>query len=57
MSKKINSSEGSLGLLINNKSLYDNLDKSTKELSELITDIKKNPKKYFEVSVFGGSSN
>ena len=57
MSKKINSSEGSLGLLIHNKNLYNNLDKSAKELSELIADIKKNPKRYFEVSVFGGSSN
>lgn len=57
ISKQINNSEGSLGLLVNDKRLYENLEKSSKELADLIEDIKKNPKKYFEVSVFGGKSN
>ena len=52
---KINRGEGSLGMLVNNDSLYNNLEKSSKELNELIEDIKLNPKRYLNFSVFGGS--
>ena len=43
---QINSKEGSAGLLFNDDKLYTNLEKTTKELSELIKDIKDNPKRY-----------
>ena len=43
-SRKINDSKGSLGKLINDPNLYLNLEKSSKELDALITDIKENPK-------------
>ena len=54
-SKKINDAEGSLGMLINDKDLYLNLDKSSKELEELIRDIKENPKRYVSFSIIGGN--
>ena len=56
VSKKINSSEGSLGMLINDKSLYSNLHDSSKELELLIKDIKENPKRYVSFSIIGGTS-
>lgn len=51
-SGKINSENGTVNQLIQNKSLYDNLVKSTASLDSLLIDIKKNPKKYFQVKVF-----
>jgi len=51
--KKINRGEGSAGLFVNNDSLYNNLNKTTEDLDILIKDIKENPKKYINVSVFG----
>jgi phospholipid/cholesterol/gamma-HCH transport system substrate-binding protein len=51
--EKVNRGEGSIGLLINNDSLYRNLNSSSKELNELLKDIKLNPHRYVHVSVFG----
>tara|TARA_B110000444_G_scaffold251377_1_gene279146 strand:- start:177 stop:1115 length:939 start_codon:yes stop_codon:yes gene_type:complete len=56
VSKKISDSEGSLGMFINDKDLYVNLKKSSKELENLIKDIKLNPKRYVGFSVLGGKS-
>ena len=56
ISKKISDSEGSLGMFINDKDLYLNLEKSSKELEALIKDIKLNPKRYVGFSVLGGKS-
>ncbi|MFZ4613480.1 MAG: MlaD family protein [Bacteroidia bacterium] len=50
---KINEGKGSLGLLVNDKKLYDNLEASTKDLDKLMVDIKENPKRYIHFSVFG----
>ena len=54
-SRKINESKGSLGKLINDPNLYLNLEKSSKELDALITDIKENPKRYVSFSIIGGN--
>ncbi len=54
ITEKINAGEGSLGLLINDEDLYLNMEKSTKELEILLKDIRENPKRYLNVSVFGG---
>lgn len=54
--EKINRGEGSLGLLINDKKLYTDLDNASKSLDELLIDLKKNPTRYVRVSVFGGKS-
>lgn len=49
---KINSGQGSLGLLINDPRLYRNSDSLVVELRSLIADIKKNPRRYFNLRVF-----
>jgi phospholipid/cholesterol/gamma-HCH transport system substrate-binding protein len=54
---KINEGDGSMAKLINDKSLYTELDKSSRELKELIRDIKQNPNRYLHFSVIGRSSN
>ncbi|MBI2271374.1 MAG: MCE family protein [Bacteroidetes bacterium] len=50
---KINRGEGSMGLLVNNDSLYKKLDKSANELDLLMLDLRTNPKRYVHFSVFG----
>lgn len=54
---KVNSGEGSLGKLVNNDSLYFELESASTELNQLLEDIKLNPKRYVRVSVFGGKDN
>jgi phospholipid/cholesterol/gamma-HCH transport system substrate-binding protein len=49
----INSGNGSLGKLIKDPSLYQNLSKSTKNLDLLLQDLRLNPKRYLHISVFG----
>lgn len=53
MMNKINKGEGSLGLLVNDKALYNNLQKSADDLDKLMIDLKKNPHRYLHFSVFG----
>jgi phospholipid/cholesterol/gamma-HCH transport system substrate-binding protein len=43
---KINAGEGSMGALIQNKDLYDNLEASSQKLDALLLDINENPKRY-----------
>jgi phospholipid/cholesterol/gamma-HCH transport system substrate-binding protein len=53
--EKINKGEGTLGMLVNNDSLYQNLTSLSNELDLLMKDLQENPKKYVNVSVFGKS--
>lgn len=53
VSRKMNSNEGSLGLLINDRALYDNLSNTSNNANLLVVDIKQNPKRYLNISVFG----
>ncbi|MEX0997574.1 MAG: MlaD family protein [Flavobacteriaceae bacterium] len=53
LSENLNSGEGTLGKLMKDESLYTNLEYATKQLEELLQDIKLNPKRYIHVSVFG----
>jgi hypothetical protein len=41
--------------LVNDKNMYNNLEAATKELEELLRDIKLNPKRYIHFSIFGKS--
>lgn len=50
---KINRGQGSLGLLVNDEQLYRNLEASSKQLERLLEDIRHNPRRYINVSVFG----
>ncbi|MFU8812869.1 MAG: MlaD family protein [Balneolaceae bacterium] len=43
---KINSGEGTIGKLINDPAMYDNLEELSKELSELVKGINENPGRY-----------
>lgn len=52
ITKKINNGEGSLGMLVNDDSLYIELENSSRELNLLLEDIRMNPKKYVKFSVF-----
>jgi len=54
---QINNKEGSAGLLVHDDKLYHNLEKTTKELSELVKDIKDNPKRYINFSLIKRSNN
>lgn len=49
---RINSGEGSVGQLVNNKQLYNEVEKAARDLNLLLEDIKKNPSRYVKVSVF-----
>ena len=53
LSQKLNSSDGSLGKLMNDQKLYDNIEAATKELEQLLRDLKLNPKRYVHFSLFG----
>ncbi len=50
---KINSSDGTLGSLINDKKLYTNLTSTINSLNILMQDLRLNPKRYVNISVFG----
>jgi phospholipid/cholesterol/gamma-HCH transport system substrate-binding protein len=50
---KAESGDGSLGSLINDRALYDNLESTSKNLDLLLQDFRLNPKRYVNVSVFG----
>ncbi|MCE2496857.1 MAG: MCE family protein [Flavobacteriales bacterium] len=52
---RIEAGEGTLGKLSQDEQLYDNLERSTEELSELLYDLKMNPSRYVRFSVFGGN--
>lgn len=57
ISKSLKESEGTVGQLINDKSIYNNLENATEKLNILIEDIKLNPDRYINFSVFGRKNN
>ena len=50
---KLDSDKSTIGKLINEDEVYNNLNSSIESLNSLISDIKTNPKKYVHFSVFG----
>jgi phospholipid/cholesterol/gamma-HCH transport system substrate-binding protein len=54
---KINSTQGSLGLLMNDTKMYDNLNSASGNLNNLFIDIKAHPSRYVSFSVFGKKGN
>ncbi|MES2456238.1 MAG: MlaD family protein [Bacteroidota bacterium] len=53
---KINTGQGTLGMLVNDAKMYENLNNASKNLDNLIIDLKANPKRYVHFSVFGGGN-
>ncbi len=51
--EKVNNGEGTAGQLINDPELYNNLKKASEELDLLLLDIKYNPGRYIDLSLFG----
>jgi len=49
----VRSQDGTLGQLIYNKSLYNHIDATVVSADSLLVDIKANPKRYVQISVFG----
>jgi phospholipid/cholesterol/gamma-HCH transport system substrate-binding protein len=54
---KINTSQGSLGLLLNDDKMYKNLTDASNNLNNLFIDLKAHPKRYVSFSVFGGKKD
>jgi phospholipid/cholesterol/gamma-HCH transport system substrate-binding protein len=55
---KLNSKDGSVGLLLNDRQLYDELLQTNRSLTTLFDDIRMNPKRYVNISLvsFGGKN-
>lgn len=50
---KIEKGDGTLGLLVNDPKLYNNLNSTSNSLNVLLQDLRLHPKRYINVSVFG----
>ena len=50
--EKINSKDNTLGLLLNDKTLYNNLNGTMDNASKLLLDFRENPKRYVHFSLF-----
>lgn len=50
--EKFNSKDNTLGLLLNDRALYDNLNSTSDNASKLLLDLRENPKRYVHFSVF-----
>ncbi len=52
LSSRMESGEGTLGQLLNDTTLYEQIKKTTQNVDSLILDIKRHPKKYLKFSIF-----
>ncbi|MCQ2342565.1 MAG: MlaD family protein [Paludibacteraceae bacterium] len=48
------STDGTVGLLLNDKNLYNHIDSTVVSVDSLVSDLKANPKRYVHFSLFGG---
>jgi phospholipid/cholesterol/gamma-HCH transport system substrate-binding protein len=53
MTQCLNNAEGTLGLLMRDKSLYQNLTRTAADADSLMIDLKQHPKRYVHFSIFG----
>jgi len=52
VTRKLDQGNGTAGRLLNERALYDDTRRAVRELTDLVRDLKANPKKYFHVTVF-----
>ncbi len=50
---RVNSTEGTIGALINDRSMYNNINNTINSANALLIDLKANPKRYVNITVFG----
>lgn len=53
LTKKLNSTDGTAGLILNDPSLYNNLNNTLKSVDSLVVNLKAHPKRYVHFSIFG----
>lgn len=53
ITSKIDRGEGTIGQMLNSEDLYNNLEKTTKNLELLLQDLRLNPRRYLNISVIG----
>lgn len=53
LTDRLNNSNGTLGLLMNDPQLYNNMNSTMKSADSLLTNLRENPKRYVHFSVFG----
>ena len=56
LDKNLNSSTGTLGKLMNDQKLYDQMNRAALSLEILLDDLRVHPKRYVNISVFGGKN-
>ena len=52
ISEQIEKQEGTLGKLVFDRTLYDQMRKTTRDLDSLILDVRRNPRRYLTIKVF-----
>jgi phospholipid/cholesterol/gamma-HCH transport system substrate-binding protein len=50
----INNGKGTIGKLVKNDSIYNNLNRASNDLDLLLADLREHPKRYVSISLFGG---
>ena len=53
----VNSKDGTVGMLLNDKELYNNINETIQSVDSLVVDLKAHPKRYINISVFGGKKD